>query len=97
MGIEETIKFLIDFAVTQEARLAKLEQNRALLEHALRRLSEREQILELLASGVQAEPEENEEPAVYRPRKSRSILKPDHPAPPRDCRPARRPRHKPCP
>jgi len=54
MSIEETIQFLTDSAAEQEAKLAKLERNSALLEKALRRLSDRQKLLELWAAQVQA-------------------------------------------
>ncbi len=89
MSIEETIQFLTESAAEQEAKLAKLERNSALLEKALHRLSERQKLLELWAAHVQAVLDELEQRPYRRRRKTR--LPESHRLPYRDCRPARRP------
>jgi hypothetical protein len=89
MSIEETIQFLTDSAAEQEAKLAKLERNSALLEKALRRLSDRQKLLELWAAQVQAVLDDLEQRPYRRRRRVRSTD--SHPLPYRDCRPARRP------
>jgi hypothetical protein len=99
MSIEETIQFLTDSAAEQEAKLAKLERNSALLEKALRRLSERQKLLELWAAHLQAVLDDLEQRPFRRRRKARSVghsidgCRENHRLPYRDCRPARRPAH----
>lgn len=101
MSLEDAIQFLTDSAAEQEAKLEKLERNSALLEEALRRLAERQKLLEIWAAGVQAALDDLEERRFTRRKKARSPAhaKPEGPRkdafiPCGKCSPARRPPRK---
>lgn len=97
MSLEQTIQLLTDSAAEQEAKLARLEENSALLEQALERLTQRQRLLEIWAVEVQALLEEIEQRS-FRRGKARSLLslrshgyRQDHTASYWKCRPAQRP------
>jgi hypothetical protein len=92
MSLEQTIQLLTDSAAEQEAKLARLEENSALLEQALERLTQRQRLLEIWAVEVQALLEEIEQRSFRRGKSLRSHgYRQDHTGSYWKCRPAQRP------
>jgi hypothetical protein len=97
MSIEETIQFLTESAIEQEAKLARLEENSALLDQALCHLAERQKLLEIWAVEVQRLLEDLQNRPFRRRRKGRSApgvkagCAKDDSAHYGHCRPAQRP------
>ena len=94
MSLEETIQTLSDSAAEQETKLARLERNSALLDQALRRLLERQKLLEMWAVEVQAVLDDLDQRRFHHHRrKLNATRKADAPLY-AHCRPAKRPARK---